>query len=104
MTWTVFHDHGAKSIGTNILNVCRGVMTLRGDTLTYSTRENPDDAFRVKLSSLEKVDVNSPLRMMSGRRTFQVKIRGGRNYNFMAPDAAAADVVAAIREAMLTKR
>jgi len=104
--WEVYHHHGfmipnlvinwaqlrdSALTGSN-RDLCYGVLSIQGDRLVFQSRTS-NDGFDVPLSGIEKVEMNRT--RIGGQESFHVKVRKGKNYNFV-PRQSASAVVAAI--------
>ncbi|MFN7922628.1 MAG: serine/threonine-protein kinase [Bryobacteraceae bacterium] len=105
--WQVYHHHGLMLPNLNIdwgqvsrgrvdnrgaQPQCHGTLTLNGDHLRFDSLSS-NDGFDVPLADVEKVETNRT--RIGGYQSFQVKLRGGRNYNFV-PRQPAIPIVNAI--------
>jgi hypothetical protein len=107
--WDVYHHHGLmvpnfaidwgqmrdpRGVvrGGDTRDRCFGVLSIQNGRLVFQSRTS-GDGFAVALPDLEKVAVNRT--NIGGRESFQVKVRRGRNYNFV-PRQPASAVVGAI--------
>ena len=111
-SWDVYHHHGYLIPGFSIdwsqlrnprigtrpgdPEVCLGTLSIEGTHLKFNSRTS-NDGFIVELQNLDKVEVNR--NRIGGNASFQVKIRKGRNYNFVSRQSVDT-VVNAIRSAM----
>ncbi len=106
--WEVYHHHGFMVPSLSIDwgqtrnghvgmrrndDQCLGVLTLDGTRLRFDSRTS-NDGFATELRNIEKVEVNRT--RIGGHASFQVKIRRGRNFNFV-PRQPVEAVVGAIR-------
>ncbi len=110
--WEVYHHHGYlipgfaidwsqlrnPRIGTRAgePEVCLGTLSIEGTRLKFDSRTS-NDGFDVELQNLDKVEVNR--NRIGGNASFQVKVRKGRNYNFVSRQSVD-NVVTTIRSAM----
>ena len=109
--WDVYHHHGFMvptlsidwgqtrngNIGMRQNNEqCVGTLVLDGTHLRFDSRTS-NDGFDTDLSNIDKVEVNRT--RIGGHASFQVKIRKGRNFNFV-PRQSIDTVVSTIKAAM----
>jgi len=96
-TWNVIHDHTSKFMVNQAWSACEGTLTLNRDGVSFLSRSDRSDNFRVPLSSLREVRPNRlPIQ---GRRAFHIELTNGRNYNFIPTDASNNTIVDSINEA-----
>jgi hypothetical protein len=85
--WPVMHDHqGLMSLNPydRVWNHCEGVLRVVGKTLRYETRY-AGDSFEAPLSDVDEIKMN---RMpIQGMKSFRVKLRSGRKFNFVARES-----------------
>jgi serine/threonine protein kinase len=112
ISWTVYHHHGIAGIPNINFDLggqnrgrqpdagssgCYGQLSVRGGNISYTSRTS-NDGFDVPLAQVEEVKTN---RMgIGGHRAFHVRVRGGRNFNFVSQQGVDG-VVAAIQQARI---
>jgi serine/threonine protein kinase len=98
--WEVYHHHGLfiaqipidwGNSRANTGGLCYGTLSIAGDKLIFQSRSS-NDGFEAALADVEKVEVNRT--RVGGHQSFQVKIRRGKNYNFVPRQSASAVVQA----------
>ena len=95
--WTVIHDHTSKFMVNQAWSACEGTLTLSRDGVSFLSRSDRSDNFRVPFTALREVRTNRlPIQ---GRRAFHIELSNGRNYNFVPTDASNNGIVDLINEA-----
>lgn len=95
--WTVIHDHTSKFMVNQGWSACEGTLTLTRDGVSFLSRSERSDNFRVPFTALREVRTNRlPIQ---GRRAFHIELSNGRNYNFVPTDASNNGIVDLINEA-----
>lgn len=87
---------GATWPGTGQQNICQGQLSVQGSVLSFQSSSG--DGFVVPLSEVALVEENDRL-TINGGRTFQVKLKSGKRYNFLPRDPVPT-VVSALRQAL----
>ncbi|MEP7364053.1 MAG: serine/threonine-protein kinase [Acidobacteriota bacterium] len=96
-SWTVIHDHTSKFMVNQAWSACEGTLTLSADGISFLSRSDRSDNFRLALTAIKEVRTN---RMpIQGRRAFHIELNNGRNYNFIPTDASNNAIVDLINEA-----
>jgi len=85
--WHVMHDHQGLT-GYNpydrVWNHCEGILRVVGKSIRYDTR-HAGDSFEAPISDIDEIKMNRmPIRSM---KAFHVKLKSGRNFNFVARES-----------------
>jgi hypothetical protein len=95
--WTVIHDHTSRFMVNQAWSACEGTLTLSPDGISFLSRSDRSDNFRLPLTAIKEARTNRlPIQ---GRRAFHIEFNNGRNFNFIPTDASTNAIVDLINEA-----
>jgi hypothetical protein len=95
--WIVIHDHTSKFMVNQAWSACEGTLTLSAEGISFLSRSDRSDNFRLPLTAIKEVRTNRlPIQ---GRRAFHIELNNGRNFNFIPTDASTNTIVDLINEA-----